>query len=149
MTAYNGFGFVRESYFVKVSPFTALKQAIPFTGQMSVAVLKSLGMIVTGKVNITQITGPIGTIDTIADYTLINWRNLFLLLPLIAANLGIFNLMPIPALDGSKIIFGIIEWIRKKPINRKVENMIHAVGLVALFSLVIIIDIVGIILRGL
>jgi len=148
MTAYNGFGFVRESYFAKVSPFTALKQSVPFTGQMSVAVLKSLGMIVAGKVNITQITGPVGTIDTIANYTLINWRNLFLLLPLIAANLGIFNLLPIPALDGSKIIFAIIEWIRKKPINRKVENTIHAVGLVILFSLVIIVDIIGMILRG-
>ena len=148
LTAYHGFGFVRENTFSKVSLGYAAKYTLPFTGKMSVAVIKSLGMLVTGKVEITQVTGPIGTIDTIANYTILNWRNLFLLLPLIAANLGIFNLLPIPALDGSKVIFTLIEWIRGKPVNRKIENMIHAVGMLLLFSLVILVDIIGLILRG-
>lgn len=143
------FGFVRTNDYKNASLGTAVKYMIPFTGKMSVAVIKSLGMLITGKVGITQITGPIGTIDTIADYTIMNWRNLFLLLPLIAANLGIFNLLPIPALDGSKVVFTLIEWIRGKPIDRKIENTIHAVGMLVLFGLVIIIDILGMILRAL
>ncbi|MGN1212775.1 MAG: site-2 protease family protein, partial [Christensenellales bacterium] len=52
----------------------------------------------------------------------------------------VFNLLPIPALDGSKMIFTTIEWIRKKPINPKVENMIHNIGFLVLMGLVIIAD---------
>jgi regulator of sigma E protease len=66
--------------------------------------------------------------------------NTLILLPLIAVNLGIFNLFPIPALDGSKIIFTLIEWIRKKPINRNIENIIHFVGFVLLLGSIILID---------
>ena len=76
-----------------------------------------------------------------------DWRNIFVLLPLIAANLGLFNLLPIPALDGSKVIFTVIEWIRGKPINRRVENTIHTVGLLLLFAFVIVVDIIGMVLR--
>ena len=70
-------------------------------------------------------------------------RNFLVLLPLIAANLAIFNILPIPALDGSKIVFTLIEWVRGKPVNRKVENIIHTVGLLLLFGFVIVIDILG------
>ena len=73
-------------------------------------------------------------------------RNFLVLLPLIAANLAIFNILPIPALDGSKIVFTMIEWVRGKPVNRKVENIIHTVGLLLLFGFVIVIDILGLFL---
>ena len=72
-----------------------------------------------------------------------------LFLPLIASNLAIFNLLPIPALDGSRIVFTIIEMIRRKPINKKTEGTIHAVGLIVLLAFVIVVDIVGMIARGL
>ena len=147
MEAYRGFGFVRSNNYVRVNAGYALKYMFPFTGMMSVSVLKALWMMITGKVGLESITGPIGTVDTIAKYTAMDWRNLLLLLPLIAANLGIFNLLPIPALDGSKVVFTVIEWIRGKPINRKVENTIHAVGMMVLLGLVVVLDIVGMILR--
>ena len=75
-----------------------------------------------------------------------DFRNFLVLLPLIAANLAIFNILPIPALDGSKIVFTMIEWVRGKPVNRKVENIIHTVGLLLLFGFVIVIDILGLFL---
>ena len=75
---------------------------------------------------------------------MINWKNILVLLPLIASNLAIFNILPIPALDGSKIIFTAIEWVRGKPVNRNVENIIHAIGMLLLFGFVILIDIIGI-----
>ena len=65
----------------------------------------------------------------------------FWLVCIISANLAVMNLLPIPALDGSKVVFTIIEWIRGKPINRKVEAVIHMVGLVLLFGLAIGLDI--------
>ncbi|MBQ8406906.1 MAG: site-2 protease family protein, partial [Clostridia bacterium] len=58
----------------------------------------------------------------------------------IGVNLAVFNLLPIPALDGSKVIFCIIEWIRKKPINRKVEAAIHFAGIVLIFGFAILVD---------
>ena len=67
-----------------------------------------------------------------------------MLITLISVNLAVFNLLPIPALDGSKIIFVIIEWIRGKPLNRQVEAYIHFAGLVLLFGFVILIDLMKI-----
>jgi regulator of sigma E protease len=53
----------------------------------------------------------------------------------------VFNLLPIPALDGCKVIFCIIEWIRKKPVNRKIETLIHFIGIIFLFGFAILVDI--------
>ena len=75
-----------------------------------------------------------------AELGMADLRNFLVLLPLIAANLAIFNILPIPALDGSKIVFTLIEWVRGKPVNRKVEAIIHAVGLVLLFGFAIFVD---------
>ena len=52
-----------------------------------------------------------------------------------------FNLLPIPALDGSKVIFTAIEWVRGKPVNRKVEAIIHAVGFLLLLGFAILVDV--------
>ena len=60
---------------------------------------------------------------------------------LIGVNLAVFNLLPIPALDGSKVVFTIIEWIRGKPVNRKVEAVIHTVGFLFLIGFAILVDI--------
>ena len=59
----------------------------------------------------------------------------------IGVNLAVFNLLPIPALDGCKVIFCIIEWIRKKPVNRKVEAIIHFAGIILLFGFAILVDV--------
>ena len=59
---------------------------------------------------------------------------------LIGVNLAVFNLLPVPALDGCKVIFCIIEWIRKKPVNRNGEAMIHFIGIILLFGFAIMVD---------
>ncbi len=146
-TVYNGFGFVSTSTYKKANFLSALAYCVPFTAKTAWSILESLWQLLTGRIPITSITGPVGTIEFMASASQANWRNILLLLPVIAANLGLFNLLPIPALDGSKVVFTIIEWIRKKPINRKIENTIHAVGLIALFAFVIIVDVIGMILR--
>lgn len=119
----------------------AFKEFVPYTFKLSWMVIESLFMLFTGRVPITQMTGTIGTVTFMAQQAQADWRTIFLLLPLLASNLGIFNLLPIPALDGSKVIFTTIEWIRKKPVNRKVESIIHMVGLLILLSFVVVIDI--------
>lgn len=113
---------------------------------MAWAVLKSLWLLITFQIPINQIGGPITTVAMIATYTQTSIVNLFVLVPLISANLAMFNLLPFPALDGAQIVFTGIEWIRRKPINEKVKNIINTVGLFALLGFVIIVDILHFVL---
>ncbi len=71
----------------------------------------------------------------------LGWVQFFEITALIGVNLAVFNLLPIPALDGSKVVFTIIEWIRGKPVNRKVEAVIHTVGFLFLIGFAILVDI--------
>lgn len=140
---YYGFGFSSKSAYRSVDFLYGLKYCVPYTGKLSWSILGSFGQLLSGKVPITALTGPIGTIDMMAKVSLTDWRNILLLLPLIASNLAIFNLFPIPSLDGMKIIFTSIEWARKKPINRKVEGIMNIVGMAVLLLFVFVVDIVG------
>lgn len=119
----------------------ALERAVPFAFGLAWVVLKSLFLLLTFQLPISSIGGPITTIATIANFTQANLANLLVLIPLISANLAIFNILPIPALDGAHVLFTSIEAIRKKPIKRELENMIHAIGLIVLFGFVILVDI--------
>lgn len=141
----NKFGFTAR-YDYQTDVGVAFSEFVPYTFELAGMVLKSLFDMIAGKVAITDMTGTVGTVAFMAEAGATNWRNIFLLLPLLASNLGIFNLLPIPALDGSKCVFTIIEWIRKKPINRKVENYIHAIGLILLLGFVIIVDVLHFVL---
>jgi len=109
-------------------------------------VLKSLWMLITFQIPITEMGGTITTISTIATMASQSLSYLLIFIPLIAANLAVFNILPFPALDGSHVLFTLIEWIRGKPINRKIENIIHFVGLCILFGFVIIVDILHFVL---
>ena len=122
----------------------ALGNAIPFTCKWAWKVLVVFGQLLTGQLSITSLGGPVTTVKMIATYTQQNM--LLLLLPLIAVNLAVFNLLPIPALDGFQMIFVVIEWIRKKPVKREVVNMINNIGLIVLFGFVIIVDVLQFIL---
>ncbi len=112
-------------------------------------VLKSLWLFLTNITNVEilkQMGGTVTTITMIADYAQQSMSFLLVLIPAIAANLAVFNILPLPALDGSHVLFTLIEWIRGKPINRKVESIIHLVGICVLFAFVIIIDILHFVL---
>ena len=76
-----------------------------------------------------------------AEVAASGFENYLNMAAMIGVNLAIFNLLPVPALDGSKVIFCLIEWIRKKPLNRKVEAIIHFVGIIAIFGFAILVDI--------
>lgn len=111
-------------------------------------VLKTFFQIITGQIAFSQLGGSISTIAAISSVMQSGLANFLVLLPLLAANLAVFNFLPIPALDGAHAVFALIEWIRGKPINRKVENYIHFYGLVFLLLFVVVVDIVHIIVVG-
>lgn len=141
------FGFSQAYEKASVNVLQAAGWSFPFTFKLSWTILGSFGRLITGQVPITDITGPVGTVTTIASYAELDWRYILLFLPLIASNLAIFNVLPIPSLDGSRVVFAIIEWIRRKPVSRKIEGTIHAVGLMLLLCFVVVVDIIGFIVR--
>ncbi|MCH5350358.1 MAG: site-2 protease family protein [Clostridiales bacterium] len=143
LKSYVGFGFSSNSNttFIGNNAKNAFTYCVPYTFKLSWAILGSFGELITGKVPITSVSGPIGSITLMAKLSALDWRNVLILLPLLASNLAIFNILPFPALDGSRVVFTVIEWIRKKPINRKVEGMIHAIGMGVLLLFVLVVDI--------
>ena len=101
-------------------------------------VFDSIGGIVTGRFTVTAMSGPIGVssaVASVASQPMAGW-NILYLFALIAMNLGVMNMLPIPALDGGRVFFRIIEILRfGKPINPKVEATIHGVGMAILLLL--------------
>lgn len=142
------FGISNANVRAEMSVLEAAGWSFPFTFKLSWAIVSSLGQLVTGNVPVADMAGPVGTVATIATYAELDLRYLLLFLPLIASNLAIFNILPIPGLDGAKVVFTAIEWVRGKPINKKVEGAIHSVGLLLLIGAVLVIDVIGFIARA-
>ncbi len=120
--------------------FEGLGHSFAYSGRLGSSILRSLGELVTGKLSITSMGGPVTTISVTADAASSGLLSFLNIAAFIGVNLAVFNLLPIPALDGCKVIFCIIEWIRKKPVSRKVETIIHFVGIIALFGFAILVD---------
>ncbi len=95
--------------------------------------------LVTGQLSITSMSGPVGIYNVVGETAKTGFINLVYLLGYISLNVGFINLLPIPAFDGGRILFLIIEKIKRSPISPKVENIIHAFGLAFLMLLMIFI----------
>ncbi|MBQ2848509.1 MAG: site-2 protease family protein [Clostridia bacterium] len=105
----------------------------------------SLMDLVTGQYGLSDLSGPIGTVSIIADAAQsatqqMDWTMLLMIMALIAINIGLFNLLPLPALDGGRLFFMAIELIFRKPVPKKYEGWVHAVGLVLLMLLMVVIS---------
>ena len=77
--------------------------------------------------------------ETKSQGALMLWMNMLNMAVLLSANLGVMNLLPLPALDGGRLVFLLIEAVRKKPINREVEGMVHFAGLMLLMILMVVV----------
>jgi regulator of sigma E protease len=93
-------------------------------------------------VGLSEVGGPLTTISVASQVVASGFGNVLSMIVMISVNLAVFNLLPVPALDGCQIIFVLIEAIRKKPINRNVQGIINTVGLVALMIFVVMIDLI-------
>lgn len=120
----------------------AIGESVSFSFRWAHKILIILGDLFTGQLSIKSLGGPVTTIKVMAETTQQSFSYLFVLAPVIAVNLAVFNLLPIPSLDGARMVFVLIEWIRKKPINRDVEAWIHTIGLFVLLGFVVIVDLI-------
>ncbi len=128
---------------VHASPIKTLGLAFADTGFRISSVVETLIGMGTGKVSMNNLSGPVGTVSTISSVVgesrkagtipvILNMINIAIIL---SANLGIMNLLPIPALDGGRLVIYIIEAIRGKPVSKKVENVVTFIGVVFLLVL--------------
>lgn len=102
---------------------------------------KFLGMLITGQLGLGGVSGPVGVVKEIGNAAKTGVSNLIFLLAYFNINLGVFNLLPIPALDGGRAIFILIEMIFGKKISEEKEGYIHMVGLILLLALIAIVTI--------
>lgn len=144
---YYSTGFSYNVYRDKVNALGVVKYSFVEVKYVIGSTLKSLGMLVQGKVKKDDVAGPVGIVDLIGDaynetkdegvlYVFLTLANLTILL---SANLGVMNLLPIPALDGGRLVFMLIEVVRGKPIDREKEGIVHLVGMILLMILMVLI----------
>ena len=124
--------------------FDRIIYAVNETGDYFNATIKGVATMFTGKAENVEVMGPVGIADEIASTK--GWREFFYLMSAISLSLGIFNLFPIPALDGGKILLLIIEKIRRKPFEQKTETIAILIGfciIIALALAVTVSDVIG------
>ncbi|MBR5218806.1 MAG: RIP metalloprotease RseP [Clostridia bacterium] len=126
---------------VKMTPGLAFKNAYYETFFVVRIVYASLGELITGKASVTEMSGPVGIVNEVnnAAKSETPLQSVLGFMALIAVNLGVMNLLPLPALDGGRIVFVLIELIRRKPVKPEHEGMIHFIGIVLLLILMVLV----------
>ena len=135
-----GTAFYVNSVAYKFGFFESVSRSFTYSFRIGGTIFKVLGQLLTGDIGLSAMGGPITTIKLTSQIASRSVQQFLEIAAFIGVNLAVFNLLPIPALDGSKVIFCAIEWVRGKPINRKVEAVIHAVGFVLLIGFAILVD---------
>lgn len=129
---------------IKPQGFDKVIYAVNETGDYFNATIEGVATMFTGKAKNVEVMGPVGIADEIAST--VGWSEFFYLMSAISLSLGIFNLFPIPALDGGKILLLIIEKIRRKPLEQKTETIATLIGfgLIIILALVVTVsDVIG------
>ncbi len=133
-------GIVGEGYKMEKPGFVgAVKYAFSETTRLIVFILASLKFLFSGHIGIESFSGPVGIIQVIDETAKVGFMPVLYLTAFMSANIGFVNLLPIPGLDGSKIIFLLYEGLRGKPLDRKKEGIITMIGFAFLLGLFVLI----------
>ena len=136
-----GIGITYTHHFERYTVFEAIGKSWPFCIYLCGTILSALGGLFTGATSVNEMGGTVTAVSQIAEISQMGIGYFLLLLPLLAMNLALFNVLPIPSLDGARCVFVIIEMIFRKPVPRKIEGWIHTIGLFLLLGLVVFFDI--------
>lgn len=120
------------------------KYSVRVTASISRMVYLSLFDLITGQYGLKDLSGPVGTVAYVSQTATQaseekDFSTLYIMMALIAVNLGLFNLLPLPALDGGRLFFMLIEMIFRKPVPRKLEGWVHGIGLLLLLALMAVV----------
>lgn len=142
---YYMYGFQASGERVKGNVLETLKYSFHEVGYWINVTLNSIKMLVVGEASVNDMSGPVGIVDMIGDgyeqsvsYGFwVTFLQMLYITIFLSANLGVMNLLPLPALDGGRLFFMIIEVIRGKRVDPNKEGMVHLVGMMLLFAFMI------------
>ena len=126
-------------YGIKKTVGSYIEQTFATAASYCAVVWRSLIDIIAGKYGISAISGPVGITAAIGSAAKVSLANLLPIMAIITINLGIFNLLPVPALDGGRLLFILIEMIFRKPVPQKYEAAVHAIGFAVLIAFMLLI----------
>lgn len=138
----DGVSYIKVDFFVygREKTFLSFISETTRTGASYCAVIwRSLIDLISGKYGISAVSGPVGVTVAIGSVARQSLRNLLPIAALITINLGIFNLLPVPALDGGRLLFILIEMITRKKVPEKYESLVHTVGFILLIGFMLLI----------
>lgn len=132
---------------IQRNPVTLLQKSCADTVSIVRMVWYSLVGLVTGQFGLNDMAGPVGAADAISQVASVGLKqgivpamnNIAMMMMMITVNLGVVNLLPLPALDGGRLIFLLIELVRRRPINPKYEGWVHAAGFAFLMTFMVIV----------
>ena len=119
--------------------------AIKYAGKKTVSIFKQMGITVgylfTGGISLNQLSGPVGIYSVVGESSKAGFENILYLVAFLSINVGFINLLPLPAFDGGRILFLVIEKIKGSPVDPELEGKIHTIGMLLLLLLMAIITI--------
>lgn len=132
-------GVVNAVQYQRLGVMNSMKMGLVQTYTMTILLLQSLGMLITGGAAVSDLAGPVGITKLVGDVARIGPVYVLNFAAFLSINLGLINLLPIPALDGSKIVFSVVEAVRRKPLDPEKEGFIHWVGFMLLMLLIVLV----------
>ena len=138
---------IGSSGYTKANALTAVKYGGYEVKFWICTTLDSLKMLVTRQIGVNELSGPVGIVNTVdTTYKQSRSYGLFVVIVemlnlaiLLSANLGVMNLLPLPALDGGRLLFMLIEVVRGKPVPPEKEGLVHFIGMAALLVLMVVV----------
>lgn len=121
--------------------WTSLKHATQTTCSLYKLMLTTLKQLITGKFSVSDLSGPVGIYSVVDSQSKQGLQSILYLIAYLSMNVGVINLIPFPAFDGGRVLFLIIEKIRRKPIKAKTEGMINSIGFILLMLLMVFVTI--------
>ena len=117
--------------------FKSFGYAFKKTVSLFASMFDTLKYLFTGKVGVNQLSGPVGIYSIVDSQAKQGLESVLYLVAYLSINIGVINLLPFPAFDGGRILFLLIEKIFRKPVSKKVENIIHSIGFILIILLLI------------
>lgn len=139
MAGTRGIGVMNSFTYQRWGILQSVAMGLAQTYHLTAEILNYLGTALSGQASMSDVAGPVGITRIVGEYASVGFVFLLLFSAFLSINLGIMNLLPIPALDGSKIIFALVEAVRRKPLEPEKEGFIHWLGFIFLMLLMVVI----------
>lgn len=138
-TGNRGIGVLNTVNYERQGVFTSIKLGLQHTYELTLLLVSALAMLISGGASMADLAGPVGITRLVGEFAQVGTVFLLNFAAFLSINLGLMNLLPIPALDGSKIVFALVEVVRRKPLDPDKEGFINWIGFMFLIGLMVLV----------